>query len=163
MLLFSSAKNRGQRFLVLASFLREPLEMIETFVLCSDSIQRVKKYVWKYIMRMIYNYLCDKFLILNWQSKGGALPPANVARMPYVGWVCCWLALLLWEERFFSGYAVFSTPQKPTFRNSSSIRNQVDEERLCGFANCKSLFISIYSSSYFTRLGGDNQRNVNQR
>ena len=65
MLLFSSAKNRGQRFLVLASFLREPLEMIETFVLCSDSIQRVKKYVWKYIMRMIYNYLCDKFLILN--------------------------------------------------------------------------------------------------
>ena len=71
--------------MVLASFLREPLEMVETFVMSSDSIQRVKKYVWKYIMRIIYNYLCDKFLILNLESKGGALPPANVARMPYVG------------------------------------------------------------------------------
>ena len=36
-------------------------------------------------MRIIYNYLCDKFLILNLESKGGALPPVNVARMPYVG------------------------------------------------------------------------------
>ena len=36
-------------------------------------------------MRIIYNYLCVKFLILNLESKGGALPPANVARMPYVG------------------------------------------------------------------------------
>ena len=71
--------------MVLASFLREPLEMMEIFGLSSDSIQIVKKYVWKYIMTMIYNYLCDKFLILNLEIKGGALPPANVARMPYVG------------------------------------------------------------------------------
>ena len=71
--------------MVLASFLREPLEMMETFELSPDSIQRVKKYVWKYIMRMIYNCVCDKFLILNLESKGGALPPVNVARMPYVG------------------------------------------------------------------------------
>ena len=71
--------------MVLASFLREPLEMMEISGLSPDSIQIVKKYVWKYIMTMIYNYLCDKFLILNLESKGGALPPANVARMPYVG------------------------------------------------------------------------------
>ena len=88
------------------------------------------------------------------------LPPTWRGYRMWVEFVVCCLSCF---ERFFSGYVVFSTPQKPTCGNSSSIRNQVDEERLCGFANCKSLFISIYSSSYFTRLGDDNQRNVNQR
>ena len=94
--------------MVLASFLREPLEMMETFVLSSDSIQRVKKYVWKYIMRIIYNYLCDKFVILNLESKGGALPPANVARIRM--WVEFVVGCLSCFERFFSGYAVLSSP-----------------------------------------------------
>ena len=38
---------------------------------------------------------------------------------------------------------VFQFPQKPTFPNSNSTRNQVDEESLCGYATSKSLFISF--------------------
>ena len=77
-------------------------------------------------------------------------PPTNVARVqipastPYVGWVCCWFSPLL---RVPPGTLVFPSPQKPTFPNSNSTRNQVDEEPLCGCATCKSLFIScIYLS-----------------
>ena len=59
--------------------------MMETFVLSSGSIQGVKKYVWKYIVRMICNYLFDILLILNLGSKGSAVPSTNVARLPCVG------------------------------------------------------------------------------
>ena len=90
-------RNFDWKVLGLASFLREPSEMMETFVLCSDNIQRVKKYVWKYFVRMTYDYLCDILLILNLRSKGSAVPSTNVARLPCVGWVCCWLSPLLWE------------------------------------------------------------------
>ena len=46
------------------------------------------------------------------------------------------------ERRGFSpGTPVFPSPQKPTFPNSNSTRNQVDEETLCGCATSKSLFI----------------------
>jgi len=37
----------------------------------------------------------------------------------------------------------FPSPQKPTFPNSNSIRNQVDEETLRGCATSKSLFIYL--------------------
>ena len=94
--------------MVLASFLCEPLEMIETFVLCSDSIQRVKKYVWKYIMRMIYNCVCDKFLILNLESKGGALPPADAM---------CGLSLSLVVSLALRGFS-------PGTRYSPPLKNQ---------------------------------------
>ena len=73
-------------------------------------------------------------------------PPTNVARVqisastPYVGWVCCWFSSLL-REGFFPGTPVFPSPQKPTFLNSNSTRNKVDEEPLCGNATSKSLFI----------------------
>ena len=73
-------------------------------------------------------------------------PPTNVARVqisastPYVGWVCCWFSSLL-REVFFPGTPVFPSPQKPTFPNSNSTRNKVDEEPLCGNATSKSLFI----------------------
>ena len=39
---------------------------------------------------------------------------------------------------------VFPSPQKPTFPNSNSTRNQVDEEPLCGGATCKSFFIYLF-------------------
>ena len=90
-------KDFDLKVLGLTSFLREPSEMMETFVLSSGSIQGVKKYVWKYIVRMICNCLFDILLILNLGSKGSAVPSTNVARLPCVGWVCCWLSLLLWE------------------------------------------------------------------
>ena len=63
----------------------------------------------------------------------------------------CGLRLLLvlsFAPRGFSpGTLVFPSPQKPTFPNSNSIRNQVDEEPLCDCATSKSLFI-IYLFIY---------------
>ena len=60
----------------------------------------------------------------------------------------CGLSLLLvlsFAPRGFSpGTPVFPSPQKPTFPNSSSTRNQVDEEPRCGYATSKSLFIYRY-------------------
>ena len=57
----------------------------------------------------------------------------------------CELSLLLvlsFAPRGFSlRTPVFPSPQKPTFLNSNSTRNQVDEEQLCGCAISKSLFI----------------------
>ena len=64
----------------------------------------------------------------------------------------CGLSLLLvlsFAPRGFSpGTPVFLSPQKPTFPNSNSTRNQVDEEPLCGCVTCKSLFIFIYLFIY---------------
>ena len=59
------------------------------------------------------------------------------------------LFLLSFAPRGFSlGTPVFPSPQKPTFPNSNSTRNQVDDEPLCGCATSKSLlfiyFIIIY-------------------
>ena len=67
----------------------------------------------------------------------------------------CGLSLLLVlsvAPRGFSlGSSVFPSPQKPTFPNSNSTRNQVDEEPLCGCATFKSLFIYfIYLFIYLT-------------
>ena len=60
----------------------------------------------------------------------------------------CGLSLLLvlsFTPRGFSlGTLVFPPPQKPTFPNSNSTRNQVDEEPLCGCATSKSLFIYLF-------------------
>ena len=56
----------------------------------------------------------------------------------------CGLSLLLvlsFAPRGFS--TVFPSPQKPTFPNSNSTRNQIDEEPLCGCATSKSLFIYL--------------------
>ena len=56
----------------------------------------------------------------------------------------CGLSLLLvlsFAPRGFSPCTpVFPSPQKPSFPNSNSTRNQVDEEPLCGCATSKSLF-----------------------
>ena len=54
------------------------------------------------------------------------------------------LALSLAPRGFSPGTTVFPSPQKPTFPNSNSTRNQVDEEPLCGCATCKSLFIYLF-------------------
>ena len=54
------------------------------------------------------------------------------------------LVLSLALRGFSPGTPVFPSPQKPTFPNSNSTRNQVDEEPLCGRATCKSLFIYLF-------------------
>ena len=60
----------------------------------------------------------------------------------------CGLSLLLvlsFTPRGCSpGTPVFPSPQKPTFPNSNSTRNQVDKEPLCGCATSKSLFIYLF-------------------
>ena len=60
----------------------------------------------------------------------------------------CGLSLLLvlsFPLRGFSpGTPVFPSPQNPTFPNSNSTRNQVDEEPLCGCVTCKLLFIYLF-------------------
>ena len=62
----------------------------------------------------------------------------------------------MWVEfagGFSPGTPVFPSPEKPTFPNSNSTRNQVDEEPLCGCATCKSLFIYLfYIFIYFMYL-----------
>ena len=54
------------------------------------------------------------------------------------------LSVLSFAPRgFSSGTLVFPSPQKPTFPNSNSIRNRVDEEPLCGCATSKSLSLLL--------------------
>ena len=59
----------------------------------------------------------------------------------------CGLSLVLvlsFAPRGFSaGTPVFPSPQKPTFPNSNSISNRVDEEPLCGYATSKSLLLLL--------------------
>ena len=54
------------------------------------------------------------------------------------------LVLSLAMRGFFPGTSVFPSPQKPTFPNYNSTRNQVYEEPLCGCATFKSLLISLF-------------------
>ena len=61
----------------------------------------------------------------------------------------CGLSLLfvlsLAPRGFSLGTPVLPSPQKPTFPNYNSTRNQVDEELLCGCANSKSLLLLLLS------------------
>ena len=50
------------------------------------------------------------------------------------------LVLSLAPSGFSPGTPVFPSPQKPTFANSNSTSNQVDEEPFCGCTTSKSLF-----------------------
>ena len=54
------------------------------------------------------------------------------------------LVLSFAPRGFSPGTPVFLSPQKPTFPNSNSTRNQVQEEPLCGCATSKSLFIYLF-------------------
>jgi len=83
-------------------------------------------------------------------SKGGAVVRALASHkcgpgsIPGVDAICglsLLLVLSLAPRGFCPGTPVFPSPQKSTFPNSNSTRNQVDEEPLCGCATCESLFI----------------------
>ena len=56
-------------------------------------------------------------------------------------WVEFVVVLSLAPRSFSPGIPVFPSPQKPTFSNSNSTRNQVDEEPLCGCATCKPFYL----------------------
>ena len=97
-------------------------------------------------------------------SKGGAVVRALASHQcgpgsnPGVDAICglsLLLVLSLAPRGFSPGTPVFPSPQKPTFSNSNSTRNQVDEEPLCGCATCKSLFIYLFLFYLVDRvLGG---------
>ena len=82
-----------------------------------------------------------------WHSgESTRLPPKWPGFNPSVNAICglSLLLVLSFAPRGFSpGTSVFPSRQKPTFPNSNSTRNQVDEEPLCGCATSKSLFIII--------------------
>ena len=90
----------------------------------------------------------------SWGARDGAVVRALASNQcgrgsnPGVDAICG-LSLLLvpsFAPRGFSpGTPVFPSPQKPTFPNSSSTRNQVDEEPLCGCAISKSLLTHLIS------------------
>ena len=68
----------------------------------------------------------------------------------------CGLSLLLVlcsSPRGFSlGTPVFPSPEKPTFSNSNSTRNQVDEEPLSRCATSKSLFIYLFIYLFYVSV-----------
>ena len=69
--------------------------------------------------------------------------PGFKSRLRLHMWVEFVVGSLLCSERFFSGYSGFPSPQKPTFPNSNSTRNQVDEEPLGGCANLQIIIHSF--------------------
>ena len=81
------------------------------------------------------------------QSGSGSNPGVDVI---------CGLSLLLvlsLSPRSFSpGTPVFPPPQKPTFPNSNSIRNRVDEEPRCEYASSKSLVLLLLLLLLFSLL-----------
>ena len=81
------------------------------------------------------------------QSGPGSNPGVNAI---------CGLSLLLVlsfaPRGFYPGTPVFPSPQKPTFPNSNSTRNQVDKEPLCGCATSKSLFINLSINLFFNHI-----------
>ena len=69
------------------------------------------------------------------------------------------LLLVLFSERFFSGYSGFPLSSKPTLPNSKSTRNQVGEEPLSRCATSKIviylfvyLYVNVQSSTVKLRL-----------
>ena len=75
------------------------------------------------------------------------LPPVWPRFNPSIDAICglsLLLVLSLVPRGFSPGTPVFPSPQKPTFPNSNSTRNQVDKEPLCGCGTCKLLFIYVF-------------------
>ena len=100
--------------------------------------------------------------LLLWGSRNGAVVRALASHQCGPGSnsgvdAICGLSLLLvlsFAPRGFSpGTPVYLSPQKPTFPNSNSTRNQVDEEPLCGCATFKSLFIYLFIYSLIIPMG----------
>ena len=81
------------------------------------------------------------FLIRHVDENGRCQARFPLSKSNTWEWVEFVVGSLLCSERVFLGTPDFPSPQKPTFPNSKSTRNQVDEKPLCGCATSKSLFI----------------------
>ena len=102
-------------------------------------------------------------------SKGGAVVRALASHQcgrgsnPGVDTICglsLLLVLSLAPRGFSPSTPVFTSPQKPTFPNSNSTRNQVDEEPLCGCTTCKSLFIYLFIYRLLIYAAANIQQNI---
>ena len=105
----------------------------------------------KYYLFELENAVKTAFVSMG--SKGGAVVralashqcgPVSTLRVDAICGLSLLLVLFLAPRGFSPGTPVLPSPQKPTFPNSNSTRNQVDEEPLCGCATCKSLFIYLF-------------------
>ena len=92
-----------------------------------------------------------------WGARDGAVVRALASHQcgpgsnPGVDAICglsLLLVLSLALRGFSPGTPVFPSPQKPTFPNSNSTRNQVDEEPLCGCATSKSLLLFFFYGTH---------------
>ena len=94
---------------------------------------------------MPYSKAFPVFREQGWRSgESTRLPPIWPGSNPSVNTICglsLFLVLSLAPSGFSLGTPVFPSPQKLTFPNSNSTRNQVDKEPLGGCAACKQLFI----------------------
>ena len=96
-------------------------------------------------------------LVQGWHSVESPHPPLTWRGVqipvfaPSVGWVRSWLVLSFALRGFSPGTPVFFSPQKPTFLNSNSTRNQVDEEPICGCATCKSLLFIYFIYLFYSK------------
>ena len=96
-------------------------------------------------------------------SKGGTVVRALASHQcgpgsnPGVNAICglsLLLVVALAPRDFSPGTLVFPSPQKPTFPNSNSTRNKVDEELLCGCATLKLLFNFKNLFIYYSHFNG---------
>ena len=89
--------------------------------------------------------------VAQWWEPSPSTSVARVQLTPGVDAICglsLFLVLSFTLRGFSPGTPVSPSPQKPTFPNSNSTRNQVDEEPLCGCATCKSLFIYLFTTIF---------------
>ena len=87
--------------------------------------------------------------VKGWRSGDSArLPPTWPGFKSRCG-LSLLLVLSLALRGFSLGTPVLPSPQKPTFANSNSTRNQVSEEPLYGCTTSKSLFIYLFIYFYF--------------
>ena len=103
---------------------------------------RKKHYAWNYCERksnLTPSYTCLEIF----QSTNNTNRKGHGVLFQSFSEVCCWFSPLL-REVFLRVLRFSPFLKKPTFPNSNSTRNQVDEEPLCGCATSKSLFIYLF-------------------
>ena len=118
---------------VVARFLISRARFMELFLNCDMVLPGSTPENVANIWQIKWNWIIDK----NWNSWNSLFK----RRFRFVSRN---FATSLAPRGFFTGTSVFPSPQKPTFPNSNSTGNQVDEEPLCGWATSKSLFIYLF-------------------
>ena len=84
-------------------------------------------------------------ILVKWRHHAnGLFDPSSNSGVGVICGLSLLLVLFLAPRGFSPGTLVFPSPPKPTFPNSNSTRNQVDEKPLCGCTTSKSSFIIYF-------------------